>query len=156
MGLPQRVDQRGQRRLLGECSVKGNHDAAVAGQEDLAYFNEFARKAVEWTQSRLSKEDLDYLGSLPLTLQSGDELFVHAEPSDPRAWNYVHDTSDADEALNATTARRCFVGHTHCAFACCRDGARSEMVRPLHGVVHNEGRSPLPRQRGQRRTTTGW
>ena len=123
-------------RHLGECSIMGNHDAAVAGQENLAYFNEFAREAVQWTKSPLSKEDVDYLGSMPLTLQSGDDLFVHAEPSDPRAWNYVHDAGDADEALNATTARCSFVGHTHCAFACCRDGTRSEVVRPQHGVVH--------------------
>ncbi len=121
-------------RLLGECSIKGNHDAAVAGQENLAYFNEFAREAVQWTKSRLSEEELHYLGSLPLTLDSGDDVYVHAEPSDPGAWSYVNDASDADEALNATTARRCFVGHTHCAFACCRDGARSEMVA-TGGVV---------------------
>ncbi len=121
-------------RLLCERSIKGNHDAAVAGQENLAYFNEFARKAVQWTQSRMSEESLDYLGRLPLTAESGDTVYVHAEPSDPGAWSYVNDAGDADAALNATTARRCFVGHTHCAFACSRDGTPCQIVA-RSGVV---------------------
>ncbi len=122
-------------RLLGECSIKGNHDAAVAGQENLAYFNAFAREAVQWTKSRLSEEDLEYLGRLPLTLESEDNLFVHSEPSNPGAWGYVNDVHDADAALNGTTARRCFVGHTHCAFAYCRDSTRTEILA-ASGVVH--------------------
>ena len=109
----------------------------MAGQEDLAYFNPFAREAVEWTNSRFPGEDLDNLAGLPLTLEFEDNIYVHAEPSDPGAWSYVLDADDAAKALNATAARCCFVGHTHRALVCCRDGDRADMLT-TDGVVQME------------------
>tara|TARA_Y100001960_G_C14694941_1_gene838503 strand:+ start:522 stop:1238 length:717 start_codon:yes stop_codon:yes gene_type:complete len=124
-------------RQLSECSIKGNHDAAVAGQEDLAYFNSFAREAVEWTNAQLPGEAPDYLAGLPLTLESEDDIYVHAEPSDPGAWSYVLDADDDAKALNATAARCCFVGHIHRAFVCCRGGDHANMLT-TGGVVQME------------------
>lgn len=123
-------------RLLGECPLRGNHDAAVAGQEDLAYFNEFAREAILWTKAQLPSDDVDYLGRLPLTWELENCLCVHAEPVEPGAWRYVSDADDADTALRATAARLCFVGHSHRAFACCRTKGHTEMVAAGTGIVH--------------------
>ena len=46
--------------------VAGNHDWAVIGKLDTAYFNPYARAAVEWTRTILSQDDRHYLERLPL------------------------------------------------------------------------------------------
>ena len=124
-----------QQRALGECSLLGNHDAAVAGHQDLAYFNRFARQAVAWTRADLASGDLDYLRQLPLSFQHDDGHYVHAEPSDPGAWGYVDGVDTARAALRATAARLCFVGHSHRAFACRLAGDSTEMVAVGSGTV---------------------
>ena len=98
--------------------VMGNHDQAVAGLGDLGYFNFWARRAVEWTQSRLDPEQRQYLGSLPLQVAEGEALFVHAHPVDPGGWGYVLSDAEARAALAGTPARWCFVGHSHVPLIC--------------------------------------
>ena len=45
--------------------VRGNHDKACAGLEDLEWFNSVARAAAIWTGRALMPENLDYLRNLP-------------------------------------------------------------------------------------------
>ena len=128
-----------QQRALGELALLGNHDAAVAGRLDVTYFNQFARRAVAWTKSELVAPDLDYLRRLPLSRERDECLYVHAEPSDPGSWGYVDDAATAAAALRATTARLCFVGHSHRAFACrLDDGEAARMVAVGEGSVRME------------------
>src|SRR5258706_8208632 len=53
-------------RNLGCIVCLGNHDAAVLGLLDSAYFNNFARAAIQWTRARLRATDFEYLRSLSL------------------------------------------------------------------------------------------
>lgn len=110
-------------RDLTDQVVLGNHDAAAIGLQDLAYFNPYARRAAEWTMEQLSAAERQYLVSLPLVIERGEALFVHAEPRRPGAWGYVFDLAGATAALRATERRFCFVGHSHYPFLCAeRDG----------------------------------
>jgi diadenosine tetraphosphatase ApaH/serine/threonine PP2A family protein phosphatase len=105
-------------RALASAVVLGNHDAAVAGLLDTSHFNAFARRAVEWTASRLEADERAWLAALPLTQEHGGALLVHAEPRAPGSWGYVLTEGDAVDALRATAARHCFVGHSHQPFVC--------------------------------------
>lgn len=107
-------------RVRDRCraTVLGNHDAAVAGRLDPSYFNRYALRAAEWTAERLNDAERAYLAGLPLVRRDRGALYVHAEPSDPESWGYVHSAAQVRAALAAAAARLCFIGHTHQPFVC--------------------------------------
>jgi diadenosine tetraphosphatase ApaH/serine/threonine PP2A family protein phosphatase len=95
----------------GAVAVRGNHDHAIdAG--DVA-MNAAAAYAIAWTRRRIGEETRRFLASLPLTVAVEDRLYVHADASDPAAWNYVIDAQDARASLMGTEASITFCGHTH-------------------------------------------
>ncbi|MCX7009718.1 MAG: metallophosphoesterase family protein, partial [Kiritimatiellaeota bacterium] len=100
-------------RQCCDSVLMGNHEAAAIGQLDLEIFNPVARRAAEWTATQLDEEEKSYLGQLPLVLEDGDLLFVHAEPVAPDEWGYVETAADAQVCFQATDKRMMFVGHTH-------------------------------------------
>jgi diadenosine tetraphosphatase ApaH/serine/threonine PP2A family protein phosphatase len=104
--------------LAGEASLQimGNHDAAAAELTSVAYFNENARRAVEWTQTVLAEADIEALARLPYTVRSGDCLLVHSSPDDPPAWHYITGPSRARLQFESYAERICFAGHTHAPF----------------------------------------
>ena len=115
-------------RSLTDQVLQGNHDAAVAGQQGLEYFNGYAREAVLWTREHLDVEDCQFLAELPFTCERDQAFYVHAEPADPGAWGYVDSSADAAAAMAAVDSRFCFVGHSHRAFAFGAYGTRLELV----------------------------
>jgi predicted phosphodiesterase len=121
--------------LVGDLAaviLQGNHDAAVAGVQDVEYFNQHARRAVLWTRQMLPADRLSPLLGFGLTHTEGEAFFVHSEPGDPRAWGYVCDAVDAASALVAVTERLLYVGHSHLAFICAA-------AREVRTVVETEG-----------------
>jgi diadenosine tetraphosphatase ApaH/serine/threonine PP2A family protein phosphatase len=68
---------------------------------------------IDWTRSRLSAEQLDFLGRLPLTHEAGNSLFVHANAYAPREWAYIEGRAEAVRSLQATRCRLTFCGHVH-------------------------------------------
>ena len=95
----------------GAIAVVGNHDAAAAGIP--TEMNEDASTAIEWTRTKLSPRQADFLRRLPLTAQRGKYLYVHANPVAPGGWGYVADLYSASRALVASQAHATFCGHTH-------------------------------------------
>jgi diadenosine tetraphosphatase ApaH/serine/threonine PP2A family protein phosphatase len=96
-----------------EAIVGGNHERAVAGLLDLAWFNRYARAAAEWTQERLDTDHRAYLAALPLTAETNGATLVHASPSRPEEWDYLLTAQDGYDAFPAFATRLCFVGHSH-------------------------------------------
>lgn len=91
----------------------GNHDIAALDRIDTATFNTEARKAIHWTQDTLTSENLDYLGSLPMTFEVDDQiLLAHGSPRQP-IWEYVLNTQIATENFAFFEVPYCFVGHSH-------------------------------------------
>jgi predicted phosphodiesterase len=99
-------------RSLKHQAVAGNHDYAAVGQVSLRDFNEGARRATEWTASRLTAENRRFLESLPLQEQIGDFCLVHGSVRFP-VWEYIDTPQAALENLQLQPARYCLVGHTH-------------------------------------------
>lgn len=95
----------------GALCVQGNHDAAASGADD--GMSALARRAIDWTKTRLSDPQRRFLAGLPLTAMVEDILFVHASANDPGAWSYVTSDTRATPSFRATTARLIFCGHTH-------------------------------------------
>ena len=92
--------------------VRGNHDRACCGLDDMEWFNAPARAAVAWTREMLSEEVEDWLLRLPggPLLADGFEV-VHGSPLDED--EYLLDAF-AVERLHAALERPlCFAGHTH-------------------------------------------
>ena len=95
----------------GAMAVLGNHDNAVADPRE--QLNVEAQVVMEWTRGVLGAAERQFLKDLPLTLDDGERLYVHAEASSPAKWNYVTGPAEAGRSLVATAARVTFCGHVH-------------------------------------------
>ena len=96
-----------------EAIVMGNHDYAAVGLANTDYFNPVARQAIEWTRAQLKKENLNFLKTLPFTLEVGDILLTHASPKNPSVWDYVLSQQEALRQFKAFRQQICFIGHSH-------------------------------------------
>lgn len=96
-----------------EIIITGNHDFACIESAELDYFNQYARRAVEWTTEQLSDPEMEYLKNLPLTARVDDIYFVHANPIEPRTWDYILSIDDAIDNFPSFEEQLCFIGHSH-------------------------------------------
>lgn len=102
-------------REVADMALVGNHDHAAIGRTDIAYFNPYARDAIEWTMEQLTNGEKAYLSELPLTgeFTSDDIFLVHATPKRPQDWNYIFTLEDVLENFEYFNQRVCFIGHSH-------------------------------------------
>ena len=106
--------------LKDSCKVMlaGNHDCALTGLTDTENFNEYARLAIEWTSSVLTKPNLDVLKGLPLIkiFKKDNALLVHSTPKEPEAWHYLLTLKEAEINFHYFEQKICFLGHSHYPF----------------------------------------
>jgi predicted phosphodiesterase len=95
----------------GAIALIGNHDRAVSHHD--SHMNLEAQVMIEWTRGELGIEQRHFLNQLPFEHRDGDALFVHADASAPRDWNYVLDATGAAQSMHATRAHVTFCGHVH-------------------------------------------
>jgi len=115
--------------------VRGNHDHAVGFNEDphcSPPYREMAKETMQFTRSVLSRDQIEYLASLPLVVErmAEDTKFVlcHAAPSDP-LYKYVPENSPQWEQEMALVSADCLlVGHTHTPFL--QPAGISQVVNP--------------------------
>ncbi|HEX75556.1 MAG TPA: metallophosphoesterase family protein [Dehalococcoidia bacterium] len=101
--------------LLCQCEhlcVAGNHDWAAIGKIDTSDFNPDAARACRWTGQQLTKEDIDYLQNLPLSLCQDDFTLVHGSPREP-IWEYLLSIQAAQDNFAYFKTAFCLVGHSH-------------------------------------------
>jgi diadenosine tetraphosphatase ApaH/serine/threonine PP2A family protein phosphatase len=99
-------------RDVGAIGVRGNHDAAAVGGNEIDWFNPDARKAMEWTRTALGDETRTWLADLPdRRTERGAEL-VHGSPRQP-IWEYVMTPGSARANLDRLEAGTGLHGHTH-------------------------------------------
>jgi predicted phosphodiesterase len=92
--------------------VRGNHDRASTGQDDLEWFNPVARAAAVWTLESLTPENAAYIEALPRGPINADSFeVVHGSPFDED--EYVIGAGEAGEAFSYLGRRVAFFGHTH-------------------------------------------
>ncbi len=118
----------------GAIAILGNHDKAVL--VPTRNMNSSAAQALDWTRKQLSDEAKSFLATLPLEVRSGDILFVHADASEPAAWNYVTDADMARASLTNCQAQVTFCGHVHVpALYCLSATAKIIVHAPATGVA---------------------
>lgn len=102
-------------RELGGLYVRGNHDRACSGLEDISNFNPIAATAALWTRSTLHAENLLWIRKLPQGPVLDPEItgvqFVHGSPYDED--EYILNSVVAAAALQESEYSVTFFGHTH-------------------------------------------
>jgi predicted phosphodiesterase len=118
----------------GAIAVLGNHDAATFRAD--SGMNSTAAAAMEWTRQHVSPESVSFLKSLPMEVNDGAHLFVHADGSNPSAWNYVTDADMAGRSLAAVKANVTFCGHVHVpALYCTHGGGKVTAHKPATDIT---------------------
>jgi len=95
----------------GAGAILGNHDAAVSDPDER--MSTTADIAMQWTRGELGARQKEFLRKLPLTIEEGDRLFVHASANAPNHWYYISSGTDARLSFEATGSRLTFCGHIH-------------------------------------------
>ncbi len=92
--------------------VRGNHDKACTGLDDLEWFNPVAREAALWTQRTLTPQNAEYTRDLPPGPLNIEEFqLVHGSPCNED--EYILAAGDAAQAFSYVESRVIFFGHTH-------------------------------------------
>ena len=120
----------------GAVSICGNHDLAVTGAFDVAWFNEAAAAAVEWTAANLDADAQAYLDALSPMDDRGEALLVHGSVRDPVA-EYLVSVEAARQSFALGDFRLGFFGHTHLPtiFTCAPDGSVRGGILPVDEAV---------------------
>jgi predicted phosphodiesterase len=138
--------------------VRGNHDKAAVGLEDLEWFNPVAKAAALWTFRELTPGNQEYVRQLPkgpLTV-NGFQI-AHGSPLDED--EYLFGAAEVGHAFAYLDENLTFFGHTHvqggflstrgnlCAIAGPRSGARSSVLglNPDDAYLINPGAVGQPR-----------
>jgi diadenosine tetraphosphatase ApaH/serine/threonine PP2A family protein phosphatase len=130
-------------RDLGAVAVRGNHDAAAVGGDEIEWFNPDARSAMEWTRRRLAAPTRDWLAALPARLTVGPYLLVHGSPREP-LWEYVVSIPIARANLATMIEQIGLHGHTHVPMVYAEHDGRVEAIAPSTGSTFQlEGRRAL-------------
>ncbi len=109
--------------------IRGNHDKACSGLENLEWFNEVARQAALWTLSRLTDENRQYLVSLARgPLVTNGMTLVHGSILDED--EYVVSPREAAEVFPYLERPLTFFGHTHIQGGFVQSGERLQLIRP--------------------------
>ncbi len=132
-----------------EVVVLGNHDLAVAREEDLDYLPKDGRAAAIAHRKMLSADQLDWLGSLPLIACVDTVTLVHATPHEPEAWHRLGGYAQAAHQFEHFETPVCFVGHTHIP-GMMADAIGVFQMRPGRRYLVNVGSVGQPRDHDPR------
>lgn len=106
-------------------TIRGNHDKACAGLDDLEWFNPVARISALWTMASAKPQNLEWLGKLPKgPLQVDGFQIFHGSPLDED--EYLISDQDASQVAPYLDSAVYFFGHTHLqgGFLCHRNGTK--------------------------------
>ncbi len=92
--------------------VRGNHDKACAGLDDLEWFNPIARLSSEWTARHLTPANVSYLRDIPKgPLSVNGYSILHGSPADEDEYLIAaHEVAEVGQLLETSIS---FFGHTH-------------------------------------------
>ncbi|MGI8744758.1 MAG: metallophosphoesterase family protein [Bryobacteraceae bacterium] len=106
-------------------TVRGNHDKACAGLEDLEWFNPVARLSAMWTQVSTNPDNIAYLRNLAQGPEQVNGFqILHGSPIDED--EYLITEVDASHVAPYLDSAVSFFGHTHLqgGFLCHRNGIK--------------------------------
>lgn len=123
--------------IAAECDVciMGNHDACALGQTQIAYFNSYAKQALEFTMSILDPKSVQLISEYETIGQIDEILFTHATPSRPTEWNYCISPVQAAREFERFDTQACFIGHSHFPMIFSRNGSENVGLLPPSDVA---------------------
>ena len=99
----------------GALLIKGNHDAGAVSPP--AFARTVGDSTTAWTHTQLAPEQRQFLHDLPMVMQHGSILLLHASADGPDLWRYVYTGTAAAASLGAAATlpevRHVFGGHVH-------------------------------------------
>ena len=131
------------------AAVRGNHEEAVALERGVSSLPKHGQVAARHNRERLSDDQLDYLGNLPLRLTHNGCTFVHATPDRPEAWRRCGSFNVAKQQFDHFDTDVCFIGHTHIP-AVLSNKLGVLRVRPGNRYLINVGSTGQPRDHNPR------
>lgn len=146
-------------------TVLGNHDAAVAGRMDYDYYYEAARQALDTHARILSEDNLEWLRSLPYSIEvkeAGVGL-CHGTPARLEAFDYIFAPEQAQEcvAMYDELQPLTVIGHSHLCkvFQLSRTGVEELppvdfTLDPNHKYIVSDGSVGQPRDYDNRASYT--
>lgn len=132
-----------------EIAVLGNHDAAVAREEEVGVLPADGQVAARLHRTLLTDDQLDWLATLPLRAEAHGATFVHASPDVPEAWARLQSFREVQAQFEAFETDVCFVGHSHRP-AVASSSVGVHRVRPGHRFLVDVGSVGQPRDRDPR------
>lgn len=101
-----------------QIRIRGNHDKAVCGILDIEYFNDYAKKAIQWTRQVIREENKKRLINLEKGPRVVEDMFIASHGSPVDEDSYIFDRSFAEKNFEFIRHRFpdifvCFFGHTH-------------------------------------------
>ena len=100
-------------RELHCATTAGDHDHAVLGKTPIEFFKPDAKLAVEWTRTKLTDDELKYLGSLPFVIEKEEFAVAHGTLHTPEFFEYIQTIFDAQLSFDVLKNSMCFLGHSH-------------------------------------------
>ena len=117
---------------IGAVGVRGNHDAAAVGGDEIEWFNPDARAAMEWTRKRISATTKAWLDALPERHAEDSFGLVHGSPREP-LWEYIVSVPIGRANLAAMTTPLALFGHTHLPMVFAERDGSVEQIEPGEG-----------------------
>jgi diadenosine tetraphosphatase ApaH/serine/threonine PP2A family protein phosphatase len=104
-------------RAMAKVTILGNHDAAVAGRMDYSYYYEAARHALDTHASMLTRDNMEWLKTLPYKHRvegTGVDL-CHGSPLRLEVFEYIFAPEQARECLSIWDELNhiTLIGHSH-------------------------------------------
>lgn len=143
----------------------GNHDAAIIGAMDEAFYYAAARHVLRWTRDNLTDENYRWLYGLPYSRIDGDLAYFHSAPIMPSGFFYVVQNSEAQTHVQIFDRLRplSFIGHAHLTMIFQLTAKKAKRAEPKHVVLRedvkfiiNVGSVGQPRDRDPRACFCLW
>ncbi len=150
-------------RQAADIAVLGNHDAAVVGRMDYAFYYEACRHALDYHASILSEANQQWLAELPYEHREENRCYCHGSPLNLEDFDYIFSIEQAQGCLPYwdDLAEITFIGHSHLckAFALSRTEVHAVVatrfqVRPDHKYIIGVGSVGQPRDYDNRASYT--
>jgi diadenosine tetraphosphatase ApaH/serine/threonine PP2A family protein phosphatase len=144
-------------------AVLGNHDAAVVGRMDYAFYYEACRHVLDSHSAALTEPNRAWLAALPYEKREGDICYCHGSPLNLEEFDYIFSIEQAQSCLPYydDLAAVTFIGHSHLckAFALSRTEVHAVVatkfqVRPDHKYIIGVGSVGQPRDYDNRASYT--
>ncbi|MEM1347061.1 MAG: metallophosphoesterase family protein [Myxococcota bacterium] len=102
-------------RELADITILGNHDAAVCGRMNYAFYYDAARNALDWHARQLQEHHHEWLKTLPYRKDFEDYSFCHGSPINLEDFEYVFNVHQASMLLEHWDELQwvTFIGHSH-------------------------------------------